>query len=312
LGIPWYIKNLILTGNPVYPFVFGGGTWDADMLHRYVAEYQLHFDSWRTTLWGFVRLPWDLVFLLNTPGNIPIGPIFLTFLPLLLCVRRIPRQIGYLLGVSLAFIVFWFNSSPQSRFLIPILPCLSLAAAYGVEQLASVSWRWLRIAGYIVLIGMFLTNIAWELMYIHTFFNPFAVIAGLESRDEYLSRQLPDLYPITKYANDTLPPDAKILYLGESRGYYADRSFIANTGHDRSIIVEIVHQAATPDELLIRLRTLGITHIIFNRREGTRLHQSYQYFQWKTPQDERVFWECYQQRLKLLHTVNDSDLLELP
>ena len=134
---------------------------------------------------------------------------------------------------------------------------------------------------------------------------------GLESKHKYLSRLLPDLYPITQYADEMLPPDAQILYIGDTRGYYADRKFIANTAHDKTVIVELTRQANTIGDLADKLRAIGITHIIFNKREGGRLHKDYKYLQWKTPEDEAKIREFYQKHLKLLHTINDSDLLEI-
>ena len=65
------------------------------------------------------------------------------------------------------------------------------------------------------------------------------------------------------------------------------------------------------NELLEKLKILGVTHIIFNKREGTRLNTQYQYLHWKTAEDEAKFWEFYRNHLKLLHTINDSELLEI-
>lgn len=312
IGSPWYIKNLIWTGNPIYPFWFGGGEWDSAMLQRYMSYYHLQFATFRESLWFFLQLPWNLVFQINTPGHIPIGPIFLLFLPLLLFVRRVPPLIKYLLAFSLVFMLLWYNTSPQSRFLITIFPFLSIATGYTIENLSGDSKRmWPKRIGYVILSLLMFSNVCWELIYVHRYFSPFKVIMGEESTSEYLSRHHPDLYPITQYANETLPLDAQILYIGDTRGYYANRKFIANSAHDKTVIVELTHQATTIDDLADKLRVLGITHIIFNKREGSRLHKDYKYLQWKTPEDEAKFREFYRKHLKLLHTINDSDLLEI-
>lgn len=316
VGSPWYIKNLIWTGNPVYPFLFGGREWDMTRMQRYVEKFHDYTGTVHGSLWSFFRLPWDLVF---HPGyNISLGLIFLVFLPLLLFVKRVPPLIKYLLGVSLLFIVGWVSSSQQSRFLIPILPFLSIATGYAISEglfsgvpNSNLIAEWLRKIGYLVLLCLLLANVFWELISIQQTFKPFGVIMGIESKHDYLSRQLPTLYPITHYANEHLPPEAKILYIGETRGYYADRVFIANTAHDVTPIVELTYQAKNVNDLLEKLKTLGVTHIIFNKREGTRLDTQYKYLHWKTADDEAKFGEFYHKRLKLLHTINDSELLEI-
>ena len=302
IGAPWYLKSLLWTGNPIYPFIFGGREWDWARLQKYMQEY--HYDI---TFEGFLRLPWDLVF----HYDIPLGPIFLAFLPVLLFVRRVPPLIKYLLSASLLFLIFWTKGSAQSRFLIPILPFLSVAAGYAIVEGLAGSGNWLKKIAYPVLVGLLLANIGWELIYVQSTFRPFAVMFGLESKQDYLSRELPTLYPITQSANETLPSDAKILYLGESRGYYADRVFIANTAHDPSVIVTLAHQAKDAADLAARLRALGVTHIIFNKREGTRLAKEYRYFDWQTPADGAKFWEFYQNQVKLLQAVNESELSEV-
>ncbi len=312
-GAPWYLKSLIFTGNPIYPFVFGGGEWSAEMLQRYMNAYHVGFGTFFQSLLTFFKLPWELVFSFNlTPSNVPIGPVFLVFLPLLLFVRRVPPVIQYCVGASVLLVAFWFNTSPQSRFLIPTLPLLSIATAYAIEQISTESrTAWLKRIAYALLILLLLSNIAWEMIYVHAFFDPFEVMMGLESTHDYLSRQRPDIYPITHYANNMLPSDAKILFIGDTRGYYADRPFIANTAYDKTPIVELAHASETTEELAEHLGELGVTHIIFNRREGARLYKDYEYLHWKTPQDEQLFWEFYQTRLKQLKSINDSELLEV-
>jgi len=317
IGSPWYIKNLIWTGNPVYPFLFGGREWDMARLQSYMEKFHDYTGTVHGSLWSFFRLPWDLVFY-GEYRIIPIGPALLVFLPLLLFTKRVPHLIKYLLGISLLFIVGWVSSSQQSRFLIPILPFPSVAAGYAISEglsfegiASSIKTEWLKKIGYLVLLSLLLSNVFWELISVQHTFKPFEVIMGTESKHEYLSRQLPTLYPITQYANENLPLEAKILYIGETRGYYSDRLFIANTAHDATPIVELTHQAKDVNDLQERLKILGVTHIIFNKREGTRLDIQYKYLHWKTAEDGVKFWEFYHSHLKSLHTINDSDLLEI-
>jgi hypothetical protein len=297
------------TDNPIYPFVFGGRDWDMTMLQRYMSYFAIRVDS----LWAWIQAFFRSIYAIQMePGTITIGPVFFVFLPLLVFVRRVSPLITYLLGASAFLTILWFNTSPQARFLIPVLPLLSIVTAYTIEQFAATSRIvWFKHVGYGLLIVLLLANCCWELMTVQSGFEPFKVIMGIESKDEYLNRRVADLYPITRYANDVLLPGAQIMYIGDSRGFYADRPFIANTAHDKTPIVEITHASSTVDDVAKHLNDLGITHIIFNQREGARLSQHYHYLQWKAPEDEQLFREFYRTRLKNMKTINESALLEI-
>lgn len=311
IGSPWYLKSWLWAGNPVYPFIFGGRDWDFARLQSYLTQYQLSPGIVHGNSLDFLRIPWHLVFPFES-FDLSIGPILLIFLPLLLFFNKIAPLIKYFLVVSVVFLIGWVNSSQQFRFLIPVFPFLSVACAYTFsEGILNSARQWLRLLGWVTLCLCLLLNVLREMSYIHSTFAPFNVMMGLESKEAYLSRQLADLYPITQYANNHLPADAKLLYIGETRGYYADRWFIANTAEDKTMIVEVTHAASDAHDLRERLQALGITHIIFNRREATRLQREYQYFYWKTPEDQQKFEEFFRTHVHALHSINESDLLEI-
>lgn len=301
IASPWYIKNFIFTGNPIYPFIFGGRDWDLVMVQSYMDKFHDNLES----IWEFFRLPWTLIF--DKP--ISLSPVFLIFLPVLFFVKQIPLLIKVLLFNSFIFILLWANGSQQTRFLIPIFPFMSLCTAYAISE--GIKFHVVKKFAYGVLILLCSSSICFELIYIDAIFSPFSVIMGTESRHEYLERKLPTLYPITQYANEHLPSEAVILYIGDTRGYYSDRPFIANTAHDRTVIVELAHQAIDAADLRQKLTELGVTHIIFNKREGSRLHSQYRYLQWKTAEDAKKFVNFTQSHLKLLHAINESELLEI-
>ena len=190
-----------------------------------------------------------------------------------------------------------------------MLPFFSIASGYAVSE--GISRNGLRKFGYLLLFVLLFSNIAEELVSLQTAFRPFSVIMGTESKHDYLSRQLPTFYPITNYANENLPFDAKILFIGETRGYYSDRVFIAGTAHDRTPIVDFAYEARDAEDLHKRLKASGITHLIFNKREIARLNKQYNYFNWKTEEDMKKFSEFYHQHVKILTTINDSELLEI-
>ncbi|MCB9008746.1 MAG: glycosyltransferase family 39 protein, partial [Ardenticatenaceae bacterium] len=81
IALPWYLKNWAFTGNPVYPFVFGGQFWDDFRAAAYAGTGTgLGFDPI-----ALLRLPHDLILGLNDASQDgQPGPLFLIFLPAVL------------------------------------------------------------------------------------------------------------------------------------------------------------------------------------------------------------------------------------
>ena len=139
---PWYLKNLAFTGNPVYPFVFGGRDWDSFRAAAYAesgtgigydpatcpagaAEHLVgqHAQGCQLSPVVLARrlltLPYDLTLSIRDASRDgDTGPLFLLFLPLLAgyvlfrpAGRRLggPRPEGFntLLVFALAQYLFW-------------------------------------------------------------------------------------------------------------------------------------------------------------------------------------------------------------
>src|SRR5262249_41797677 len=88
------------------------------------------------------------------------------------------------------------------------------------------------------------------------------VVPGSESRQEYLESGLRELYPALEYVN-TLPPESRVAFFQEVRGFYCDRDYFwANPGQNT-----LIPYATLPDgrALASFLRAkLGATHVLVN------------------------------------------------
>lgn len=270
VALPWYIKSFVWTGNPVYPFFYGlfdGRWWSAELAGEY-ARAQAKFGLGHGPGW-LLALPWTITmysrYFYDQPEtritfNMLIsvfGPLFLAFLPAVLWRVRRDALLRYLLAFCGVAVLSWFFLSAQTgRYLLPILPLLALAIAGALLQLLQ-SFPWLRIISGIAIGLELAVGLATALLLVGP---QVSVAIGGEGQASYLSRAL-NIYPIVRRVNSELPKEAKIMLLGDTRGFYLDREYMWGIGHHNLITPQ---ETATPQALSEALRRLGVTHLLIS------------------------------------------------
>jgi hypothetical protein len=267
LAAPWYVRNWIRTGSPLFPFYLGiwpahAPGWDLERSRLYETLFSLYGDA-RTALdyaWAPVRLA-----VAAQPDQPPyydgvLGVAFIFALPLLawaLCRRRLDVEVQLALVVSGCLFVFWLFSSQQLRYLLPALPGLAVATVVAGTRLAGAggtAMRWLVLAG--AALGLPVVA-AWFLA-----LDPARVVLGGESRDDYLRRRL-DYYPYYEVINRTLPPTATIWLIDMRRDtYHLERPYFSDFIFEDYTLTRYVRAAARPQEIRARVQADGITHLL--------------------------------------------------
>ena len=251
VALPWYVKNAVLTGNPFYPHLFGGLNASA------ATELQEAMQSF-----GYGRSLPDLLLLPARlladakpfDGGEFLSPLFLTFAPvtLLLCADR--RRIGAVWAGVILFVIAWFVTTQQARFLVPLMPVLAALAALGALALASQG----RL-GRLLAIGGTAGALAVGLVASAVYAVQFApVVAGTESSRQFLREKVSN-YDGVEWLNRNLDGNDRVatdiwalLYLrvpyttfgtmGDllplTAGPEATRSFVANEGVTRIAILD--------------------------------------------------------------------------
>lgn len=279
LAAPWYIKTLIYTGSPVYPFffdIFGGRNWSVEAAEFYRLD-QLKFGLGRD-ISSLFALPWNLTFRFarfvdygaRLPRNVlelpafagdvlsylgSVGPVFLAALPTVaLGVLRRGRH-RPLLAVAAALTLAWFVLMQNARYLIPALAVLAPVIAYSAE-IARARRAILVIAAAGGVFSIFLMA---------RFVSPVVpVVIGSESRSDYLACTL-DIYRASRFINTEIPKDAKVALFGETRGFYLDRDYIwAEPIHNSLIPFDSFEQDS--GIFLNWLSSHGIDYVLVNRR----------------------------------------------
>jgi len=291
---PWLIKNMIHTGNPIYPLLykwFGGKNLivysDNIMIPSGLQSIKLReffISSWTLTMKGQDNMTF-------------IGPMFLLFIPLLFFVKK-KSLINYLILFFISAYIPWGMTTFKFRYLLPAFPALSIVIAWSLVSFV----KWIpKYLGRLVPIGFAIfmgTNLYSVLMIMHFCYNPFKVLTGLETRDHYLSLTRPGYpypsYETFQYINENLPEHVKVVIIGEAKVHYLKRDFLYNDVHNFTPIVEWTKVSKNGDELYRKIKEEKITHVLINTFEAART-LSYGYLSWNEDEVKIFdgFWQKY-------------------
>src|SRR3989454_241463 len=319
---PWWIRAFVHTGNPVYPMFYGllgGQPWSAESQARLLAD--LPYGTPRSLGgMGLVRLPLDLVLHPERFGSASdVGALAVLSTCGLLALPVASRLAGLrgharLLGDAAAVFVLvagagWVMTTPTARFFAP-------AFLLGLAVLAGLCVQFRKTAQGFALVLLLATGVggAWQFINQHTtVFSSVNVALGREKGDAYLARVL-DHWPAARFVRETLPPDARLLFIGETRPYYFSRDAVAPHPIDAHPLSRWVHEATSVASLIRRLTAEGITHVVLNVHEFRRVHDKYGVLAFSgeaAPEDERRLREL-PKALRLLYAANGVYVFAVP
>ncbi len=246
----WYLRALLLRGNPVFPFYpqfFGGHGWQDP---SYMGVHGRGRD-----IFSFFIFLWDVTMHPGWFGGEHIGILYLIFLPVLLWARPLPAPIKFILFCSIAYAFLWHNTDPNVRFLFPALAMFSAASAFTADLLIgnrpSFFNRSIR-----MLYSTFL--LMQSLFAIYHFKDEFLLLMrGGEDRYLYEKERT---YAAARQINSYLKAGDKILSVGEIRGYYFDVPFVVES--DFSRFTSYGSRYFSWDETVNFLKKEGFTHLL--------------------------------------------------
>lgn len=294
--LPYFIKNYIFTGNPVFPFLFkmfggknlynyGGG---GDIISTPLNLFSFKLIELLKSFWTQTISPLE-------PQNF-IGIIFLIFLPFLVLAKNVEHKLLYLAGTFVLTYPLWYLGTPLFRYLMPAFIPLSIFIAFYIEKLKK-NW----IINSIFYISIFTAislslNIAWGLK-----LEPY--LYRNSDKDEFLSLTRVNYpnppYLVIKWINKNLPENSKVLFSGENKTFYIERDYLTySVENNLQPLMEYIKQSNTPEKLHELLKKEGITHILINYREAIRVNPSYKTYYWNE-RDRKIFDEFWQKYIKL-------------
>ncbi|HEY3246760.1 MAG TPA: hypothetical protein VGK88_00530 [bacterium] len=231
LAAPWYLRSLIETGDPVYPF--------------FTALREA--GPFRTQLLGLserYRPGWSLRELAFTGGRLlrDIGPVYGGFLPASVLAWRAPRS-WVMWALIAGFGTIWLLTAANPRFLLPVLPLAAAMAALGFDFFQQASPRARRVARTALLVGLIAGAVVTVRMD-----TPFVPVAyGWETSDQFLRRTL-EFYPDIAWMNEHLPEGARVLFFPRG-GFYLDRTYVG------------IGTTTQTGDFATWMRARGVTHV---------------------------------------------------
>lgn len=252
---PWLAKNLVETGNPVYPLgyaVFGGRDWDAAREAKWS-----HAHGRRPIAWAPLRDG-----LLDVAGRSDWqSPLYTALAPLALLRRGSRRGVLALWGyVAYLFATWWLLTHRLDRFWLPLLPPLAILAGVGADWVRSRLWNALLAVMLVVSILVNLVDVS-------------TALAGLNQwTDSYarLRSEVPRmLNPPLARLDAELPPGAVPLLVGQASVFHLNHRVVYNTVFDREIL-ETIARGRPPEAVGRELHRRGITHVYVDWSEIDR------------------------------------------
>ena len=279
LAAPWYLKSFLATGDPVHPMgyaFFGGPEWSPALNEQLQAWYRSM--GMGRSAWDFLMLPVRLIFQ-SGEGYDRFNGHLSRFWAVLLPVSLLPL-IGSawarrLLFVASVYFACWAFTSQQARFLVPILPFLSINAAFG---LATVAER-LRDAGLRSLAAAVAVALPLLALGVNAvgFLEPWRekVIAFFSQEKGPITAEKPD--PMFEFINAQTAPSAKLMFLNINFGFWCEREYLADSAFEASQMNELIRSAGSEIGPRGSARRLGITHILYAK------------YDWEIPYPEYLF-----------------------
>ena len=275
---PWLIKNIILTGNPLYP-LFEGGIFQMVSADAHMGFFQMREILHGESLWETLLIP-VRIFFQGQDNSIRyfdgvLNPMLILLPPFALINKAFYRDKLFFFSFTIFFIltVFFLNQKAFAmeatvRYTLPVIPLLSILTVMGMVNIWNLAMSYSRPVRNIlgaVLFAVCIIMMSKNIFYIKDYYqniNPMNYISGKESRDDFIKRHHGS-YEAMKFINEHTPENARIrLVFLASRGYYLDRMYDEGASYGIADVIGLANNAHDERSFQKYLHSLGCTHLL--------------------------------------------------
>ncbi len=272
---PWLVKNFCFTGNPFFPYLahwLGENRLSDGGYARLLAE-QRAFDIVHG--WSWLTLPWRLI-MSNPDGYNFAGPLGLALLPALFFKQFKDPVLGFWARSTGFYFAAGLLITHILRFMAPaFIVFYILAGAF----FAGAGRGWARTLSWGAALCAFLCF--FYLASISVFYYACGGIWwGKQTRADYLQGpgKITPYASMADWVSKNLPPESRLLIVGDARGLYYDRPFLANSVFDTQVLARAAEAQKDAPGIRLALLKLGVTHLAVNGPEGVRVSSDYHHY----------------------------------
>lgn len=296
VGGPWFVKNIVQAGNPVYPARAGGllptPGWTeeaAELLSNQMkmkgtlalpgTEERLEIPAWQLPValsrhWG--------AFEAQFPALMPIlGTLaILCALVAMVAARQVPRRALLAVGIqAILFLVAWWFTYRSTRLLLPVLALAALpvgclwATAWGQAQQSAHGPRLRQRAAILLVAGALgLHGVVGAVFTLHWWLlgqtpAPLPVALGFKAPEVYLAGSV-NYYAAARDLNQRQrETGGGALLIGEHRPYYFEEDIHFADWFNPPVVIELLDRHDSPHELIEGLRSKGMRYVLINHEE---------------------------------------------
>ena len=276
-GAPWYIYNVIWTGNPVSPFAgewFDSWPWTAEDLAHQMRD--LTRESHPRSAAGLLSL---LYYLVTDSWRFYIPPVPILLAPGLVALVLLPlwnrnmRPYGF---IVLVVVIAWFFSTSHFRYLTAILPVWCLISVWSIERTLPILWFGVALAARRQIVPAVVRRIApyaaaaivlffaeYHFWFHNHWLDAAAVTERVVHRDRFLREKIP-VYGVAEHLRRTGARDEVIFAFPPGALYsYARKNRVVG---DYFGLMKFPINPVCPERGLEQLQLEGVSLLVLMRR----------------------------------------------
>ncbi len=288
--MPWFIKNTVMTGNPLYPYlnsIFKSDHWSESQGESFSKGIRRGGSH---AILKYLYYPLELFLKPYKYGITAVyGVLLLLFLPFLLFGRK-DAEIRMIQATALLSFILILPFAMVPRYFLPAFLLLSIPVAFGSTSIIQ-SHRILRRYFPLVLGLLVSINLIMQVSLQERQYQGFAYLTfKLKHRNNPSVKYLYTLpyYRAVEYLNAKMGPEKQVLFVGEDRTFYMKKSFLASSFNDHNLLIDLIRKNKTDRAIIRALRLQGISKILYTDAGLRRLGKISSVYQLNKVQRKRL------------------------